>query len=267
MIRGMSALEVIDGVGRRVHLARAPRRIVSLVPSTTETLAALGCADAVVGRTRYCVHPAPWVESVASVGGTKAQDLATLKALAPDLILANEEENRPALWAGLEAIAPLYVAYPRTLDDALGDLRVTSRLVGAEVQGAELVAEIRAARELLRRVARPFRFAYLIWRHPWMAVNGDTFLSALLGEAGGVNVLGDSAERYPALTLAELEAVDPEVVFLPSEPYAFDSRHAEELGALASRARLVDGELLSWHGARLVSGLPYLAALLDELPG
>jgi len=240
-----------------------PQRAVSLVPSTTETLADLGCGGQVVGRTRYCVHPQPWVADVPEIGGTKDPDLARIAALSPDLIVANREENKPAHFDALDAIAPLWVAYPRDVSGALADVLELAALSGAPRAGRDLVARIAAARADLARTVdgrATFRYAYLIWREPWMAVNDDTFIAALLAEAGGRNVLGAHAERYPQVTLDELRGAEPEIVFLPSEPYAFTEDHAADLQQLAPRARLVDGELLSWHGSRLLEAFPYLGA-------
>jgi len=243
-----------------------PRRIVSLVPSATETLHALGVQDRVVGRTRYCVHPRPWVDGLPACGGTKDPDLPAIAALQPDLIVVNEEENRPAQFPALTALAPLHVAFPRDVDGALADVRALAARVGAEEAGAALAGRIEAARvrmhaalEVAAGAAR-FRYAYFIWRRPWMSVNADTFIHALLAEAGGSNVCAAHAERYPALTLDELRAADPDVLLLASEPYPFATEHAAEFAELAPRCRLVDGELLSWHGARLEQAFPYLAA-------
>jgi ABC-type Fe3+-hydroxamate transport system substrate-binding protein len=257
-------IEVTDGIGRRVRLERTPRRIVSLVPSTTESLEALGCGGRVVGRTRYCVHPRPWVDGVAVIGGTKDPDVAAIAALGPDLIVANEEENRPSLWPDLSAIAPLYVAYPRTLDGAVADLRRLGRLVGA---GAEADRRAAAIASLRPGVALPrFRFVALVWRRPWMAAGGDTFISAVLDEVGGVNALAGHVERYPKVAIADLRAAAPDVILLPTEPYPFAPEHAAELGeTLAPRCAVVDGELLSWHGVRLQRALPYLQALASTV--
>lgn len=244
-----------DGVGRAVRLDRPPQRIVSLVPSTTETLFDLGLGERVVGRTRYCVHPADDVASLPTVGGTKNVDLDAVRALEPDLVLGNQEENLPAIWPELEGAQRLYVAYPRSVDDAREDLLRVAHLVGADAAGAALARRIEAGRAALR--PEPFRFACLIWKTPWMAAGDDTYISALLGEWGGVNVVEG---RYPELTLEQLRAQAPDVVLLPSEPFPFAERHLPDLEELASRARLTDGQLLTWHGSRL-------ALALETLPG
>jgi ABC-type Fe3+-hydroxamate transport system substrate-binding protein len=255
----------------------APARIVSLVPSATETLHALGVADRVVGRTRYCVRPRPWVDGLPALGGTKNPDLAGIAALRPDLIVVNEEENKPAHFPALAEIAPLHVAYPRDVEGALADIRALATRVGAAQAGKALVARIEAARaELLRSLARKdsgasgrrgtaalaqprFRYAYFIWRAPWMSVNRDTFIHALLAEAGGENVFAGAADRYPQVTLEEVRAADPGVLLLSSEPYEFRAAHAAEFEELAPRCRLVDGELCSWHGARMEAAFGWLA--------
>jgi ABC-type Fe3+-hydroxamate transport system substrate-binding protein len=244
--------------------AGLPRRIVSLVPSATETLHALGLAERVVGRTRFCVHPRPWVDGVPAVGGTKDPDLAHVARLAPDLVVVNHEENRPEHFPALAALAPLHEGTPRTVDEALLDIAALALRTGAEARGAALAARVQAARTRARErcAARPaFTYAYLIWRSPWMTVGADTYVSALLAEVGGMNVFAARPERYPALDAEQLLAAAPERLFLASEPYPFRPAHAAEFGALAERCRLVDGELLCWHGSRMVAAFPYLETL------
>jgi iron complex transport system substrate-binding protein len=257
-------LTLVDGIGQTVSLSEPARRVVSLVPSTTESLAVLGRGDTVVGRTRYCVHPMPWVESVPEIGGTKSPDLRAIAELAPDLILANQEENLPELWEPLRQIAPLWVAAPANVDEALGDLRAMAVFMGAEQAAAVWCEKIERARLSVHASARSFRFAYLVWRAPWMAVNHQTYISALLGEAGGENVFADRSARYPAVTLDELKEADPDVVLLPSEPFPFELGHTAEFENLAPRCRFVDGELLCWHGTRMAAGFPYLGEFLAE---
>lgn len=249
----MSALSAVDARGVRLTLERAPQRIVSLVPSTTETFFALGAGTQLVGRTRYCVHPQPEVARLAEVGGTKALAWSRLEALRPDLIVANSEENKPEFWERLVAIAPLWVAFPRTLAEAVEDLRDMAVLVGRGERGEELAGEIETARVAARAAAEPggFSYAYLVWREPYMVVSDDTFIARMLAEVGGRNVFAEVEPRYASVTLEQLIAADPERVLLSSEPYDFGIEHADELGPLAERCRLVDGELCSWHGARM----------------
>ncbi len=239
-------------------------RIVSLVPSTTETLFDLGVGGHVVGRTGFCVHP-PEAATVPQVGGTKTPDLERIAALRPDLILTNAEENRAEYMARLVRLAPVASFAPRRVEHALADLVTLGGLVGRWAAGAAFAAEGRAALADLQAQAGLFRFAYLIWREPWMAVGADTFISDVLAQAGGVNVYADAATRYPTLTPGDLFARAPDLIFLPDEPFPFAARHADALAALSPapavwrrRLQLVDGSLFSWHGVRLLAGLRHL---------
>jgi ABC-type Fe3+-hydroxamate transport system substrate-binding protein len=239
-----------------VTLARPAQRIVSLVPSTTETLFDLGVGDRVVGVTRFCVHPDE-ARRRPKIGGTKDALPERIRALAPELVVANCEENTREIFDALRDVAPVWAAFPRTLDDAIADLGSVAALVGADA--GSICAAIEAERRNLAR--QPFAFTYLVWKEPWMAVGTDTFLSAMLAEVGGVNECR-GPERFPTLSLDELAARDG-LVLLSSEPFPFAERHATALGEAGvrrERIRFVDGELLSWHGTRLRLGLPYLRA-------
>jgi ABC-type Fe3+-hydroxamate transport system substrate-binding protein len=250
-------------------------RVVSLCPSLTELVFALGRGSTLVGRSKFCIHPAPEVADVPALGGTKNPHVARVVALRPDLVLLNEEENRREDAEALAAAGvPLHVSFPKDALQTAAMVRDLGRVLDA-VPAAEAMAsdlERRAAAVRARAAARlargapPARFAYLIWRRPWMAVGGDTFVSAMLAGAGGVNALADRAARYPEVTAAELAAATPDRVLLSSEPFPFAERHADELaeatGLPRARFVLVDGELLSWHGARTAEGVEYAERLL-----
>lgn len=240
-----------------------PRRVVSLVPSTTRTVDDLGAGDRLVGVTRFCVSP-PWVRALPKVGGTKDVDVARVLALAPDLVLANAEENTRAIVDALAPHVPLWVPLPRTLDDAAADVIATAALL--HVDPGPWAARLDAARATLRAAARPLRVAYLIWHEPLMTASSDTFVDAVLREAGLTNVFAARTGRYPAITAAELGAADPDLVLLSTEPFPFRARHADALAAASGlpreRFRQVDGEACTWHGTRLVTGLADLAACL-----
>ncbi len=251
-----------DGRGKVISLAEPPRRIVSLVPSTTESLFALGCGDAVVGVTRFCVHPADRLDGRTRVGGTKDLVVARLEALRPDLVIGNVEENTAEMFETIEERFPLYAAFPRTVDDAIADLRTMGALVGAAEAAEAWAARITAARQRLHAsVTASKTFAYLIWRSPWMAVSDDTFISAMLAEAGLSNGLAGAESRYPTIEPATLSKFD--AILLSSEPFPFKDKHRMELADLAgipeSRLSLVDGELCSWHGVRMAAAFDWLA--------
>ena len=256
--------ELVDGRGRRFRVDpdRSPRRIVSLVPSTTETLFALGAGERVVGVTRFCRHPADALAELPRVGGTKDVDPERVLALEPDLVFANVEENTREIVEALDARVPVWAAFPRTVDEAVADVRATGLLSGGDPAAlAAWEAEVARARAALAaRAPTPWTFAYLVWRRPWMAAGTDTFIAALLGLAGGRPVL--DAPRYPTLDEADLRRADR--VLLPDEPFRFRARHADEIAALGvprDRIHLVDGELLCWHGTRMAAGLRYLHEL------
>jgi len=259
----------VDGRGRPLRLERPPERIVSLVPSTTETLFALGCGARVVGRTRFCVHPDA-VAAIPTVGGTKDVDPDRVRALAPDLIVGNCEETSREIFDALDAVAPIWAAFPRDVDGALADLDAMGELTGERGAAAIHRAAIERARGALRaaRGDRTFRYAYLIWREPWMAAGADTFIASMLAEAGGVNALAGWQGRFPPIDPTALGAADLDVVLLSSEPFPFRERHRAELAAASDlpldRIRFVDGELMSWHGARMRLALPALERAIRE---
>jgi iron complex transport system substrate-binding protein len=240
-------------------------RIVSLCPSLTELVFDLGRGDDLVGRTKFCVHPAGRVERVESVGGTKNPKIARIVELAPDLVLLNEEENRREDAEALAAAGVrCHVSFPRDVGETARMVRDIGAVLERPAEAERIAADIerRAARvrESARR-APTVRYAYLIWRNPWMVAAGDTFVTAMLALPGGVNVFADHPERYPTVTPEELAAADPDVVLLSSEPFPFKEKHAEELAAATGLARermeLVDGEYLTWHGSRTPDGIDY----------
>lgn len=245
-------------------------RLISLCPSLTELLYDLGAADEVVGRTKFCVHPSPWVDGIEKVGGTKNPKVARIIALAPDLVVMNEEENRLEDASALrDAGLTVLSSMPRTAADTAKMVRDIAAAIGRADAGARIAGDIEHRADRVRAAALTaplISYAYLIWRDPWMSVSDDTFISALLALAGGRNVFGAAAARYPTITLDALRASPPDVVFLSSEPFPFSPAHATELaGALsidAERVVLCDGELLSWHGSRTPAGIDYAEALI-----
>jgi len=236
-------------------------RLVSLCPSTTELLFVLGLGDRLVGVTQYCIHPAEGVAPIEKIGGTKDPDIAAITALAPDLVLLNREENRREDWQALErAGITCHLSYPCSPVEARDMVAALGDRLGVETAAAAIVDEIDAARERAR-IAAPangVRIAYLIWRKPWMTVNGKTYISALLAEAGAINVFAASPRLYPEISATDLRDARPDRVLLSSEPFPFKQRHADELaeatGLEPDRFIFVDGENLSWHGSRTAAG-------------
>lgn len=245
-------------------------RIVSLCPSLTELVHDLGAADQVVGRTKFCIHPQPWVSGIEAVGGTKNPKIDRIVALAPDLVLMNEEENRAEDARALaDAGIAVHSTMPRNAHDTAQMVRSIAQAIGRVTDGERIATDIewRAARVQRDAAAlAPVSYAYFIWRDPWMTVNDDTFIAALLAMAGGRNVFGSRGDRYPTVTIDQLHAAGPDVVFLSSEPFPFASKHVDELvtatGWPRTRFALADGEMLSWHGSRTPAGIDYAEGLM-----
>ncbi len=281
--------DVKDALGRS-FLAGGYLRIVSLVPSWTESLFRLGAGERVVGVTDYCVEPAAALE-VRRVGGTKNPRLDDIVGLHPDLVVANIEENRRGDIERLQSAGiPAFVTDAHTVEQALVELRRLGELVG----GANLKAVVEPIEEELKaQRARPAprrpRVFIAIWRDPWMTVNGETFIGDMVRVCGGQNVfeererrfplsadvgspgeertVGGRDRRYPRVSVQEIVERAPDLILLPDEPFAFCERDAQEWRervGLRARVELVDGKVLSWYGVRMGESMRRLKVLLDE---
>lgn len=264
---------LVDASGVALAAAGPPRRIVSLIPSTTETLCALGLADALVGVTAYCREPAAIVRDKTRVGGEKTPDLETIRALAPDLVVANIEENvREHIDTLRRWGIPVWVTYPRTVAGAIQMIRELGTVTGTRARASALADELEArlAEVGARSAGRPpVSVFYAIWREPWMTIGADTYIHDMLRVCGGANIFAAHAARYPVVTLEEVAARRPQVILLPDEPFRFREVHRRdfarfgEIPAVASgRIHLVDGKPFSWHGPRIAEALGTVPALL-----
>ena len=252
--------------------AAPPRRIVSLIPSTTELLCALGLADALVGVTVYCVEPRDVVRGKTRVGGEKDPDLAVIRALTPDLVVANIEENRAEDITALRAAGiPVWVTYPRTVAEGLAMIRELGEVTGTSDNARAMLATLEPLYETARaRISErsAVRVFYPIWRQPWMTIGSDTYVHDLLRICGGANVFADRT-RYPTVTLEEVAERAPAVILLPDEPFRFRRAHLADFDAYPAvpavherRIHLVDGKRFSWHGPRLAQALTTVPDLL-----
>lgn len=264
---------VRDAFGKPFELAEPARRIVSLIPSITETLFSLGAADRVVGVTRFCTEPPDGVATKPKVGGQKNPQVDAILDLKPDLVIANVEENRKAdveaMWAaGLKVL----VTYPRTVREGIRLIRDLGVLAGeggrarAIAEGCEAaLAEAAHAPPGRARV----RVFCPIWRRPYMTINHDTYVHDVLQVCGGENIFADGGARYPVVTLAEMAERKPEVILLPDEPYPFGEKHLPDFRAFpdvpavrGGRVHCLDGKVLSWYGPRIPHSLRALGSLL-----
>jgi ABC-type Fe3+-hydroxamate transport system substrate-binding protein len=247
------------------QLDAAPQRIVSLVPSQTELLYHLGLNERVAGITKFCVHPQHWYRHKTRVGGTKQVNIAAVKALQPDLVIANKEENVQAQAEALAGFAPVYVTDVATVQDALHMMANVGRLTHTQAKAGELVAAISRGLGGVQPLAKPVGVLYLIWKDPFMCAGSDTFISDMLLHCGLHNLAG--GERYPTITANDLQRINPPLVLLSSEPYPFKQKHIAALQALLphSRILLADGEMFSWYGSRMLYAAGYLQQLLRQL--
>ena len=264
-----------DAIGVVHPVADADARIVSLVPSLTELLFALGLGAQVVGRTGFCIHPRDEVRRVAKVGGTKDVALDKVLALAPTHLIVNIDENRRETFDALAArVAHVIVTHPLAPDDNLQLYRMFGAIFGRQAAAGALAARYVGAREALRAAIGAVpeqKVLYLIWRKPWYTVARSTYVSAMLALARWQTVPAVSAPRYPTLADDAPAWREADRILLSTEPYAFKQKDASALAAtLAGRGSpvpvtLIDGEMTSWYGARAIAGLHYLARVRHDL--
>ena len=258
-----------DGMGQEVTVNFPPKRIVSIVPSQTELLFNLGLDKEIIGLTKFCIHPIEKFAERTKVGGTKKLNIDLIKDLKPDLIIGNKEENTQSDIEELSQFFPVWMSDIFTLDDAMKAISDIGELVDRSPEAAYLNHLISAGFNDLKTLALQNRIdkeaAYLIWRKPYMAAGKNTFINDVLVSNGITNVI--DAERYPEITLKKLEELNPQLILLSSEPYPFKEKHIEEIQEALPEAKimLVDGEMFSWYGSRLVKAVQYFFEFQKEL--
>ncbi|MCR9246432.1 MAG: helical backbone metal receptor [bacterium] len=255
-------------------MSSSVRRIVSLVPSTTESVVALGAGDRLVGCTRYCTEPGEDLVTVARVGGTKNPKLEAIAELEPDLVLVNAEENELGHIAWLRARFPVLQQTPRTVAEAAAELRELALHLDAmaTVQPFLLRIEAQLAAAEVARLERPApRAFYAIWRKPWMSINGDTFIHDVLRVAGAINICEATSDRYPEAAPERLVSAGVDLVLLPSEPWEFDAEQRDELRARRTfgdaTVVLCDGRDFCWHGVRMADGIGNAVEVIARAAG
>jgi ABC-type Fe3+-hydroxamate transport system substrate-binding protein len=258
-----------DQLNRDIEVNFPPKRIISLVPSQTELLFDLGLDKEIVGLTKFCIHPIEKFAERTKVGGTKKLNLDLIRSLQPDLIIGNKEENEQVQIELLMAEFPVWMSDISTLKDAQQTILQIGELVNRQPESAYLNFLINAGFTDLQTLALQQGIdktvAYLIWRSPYMFAGKETFIDDILTINGLRNVIKQS--RYPAYDLTELRALKPDLIFLSSEPYPFKEKHLEEIknAVPGAKVMLVDGEMFSWYGSRLVKAVQYLFQLQKEL--
>ncbi|MGB0896661.1 MAG: ABC transporter substrate-binding protein [Flavobacteriaceae bacterium] len=259
-----------DQLGRELQFKTAPKRIVSLVPSQTELLVDLGLEAFIVGVTKFCVHPVHIRKSATIVGGTKQVHYDKIKALQPDVILCNKEENTKEMVEALENIAPVHVSEIYTIHDTVDLIEhygklftIESKANSINVQLVQLYNAFKADMEL----KKPIKVAYFIWRKPWMVAANNTIIQHLLSLNKFENVYTE-LNRYPEVSIETLKTThQPDVILLSSEPYPFKEKHILELQQILPQQQilLVDGEYFSWYGTRLLGAFDYFKTLRTKI--
>lgn len=254
-----------DQLNRYINLLSVPKRIISVVPSQTELLFYLGLDEEVIGITKYCIHPEDKFKSTVKVGGTKQLDVDRIKSLKPDLIIANKEENERSQLEELMQHFPVWISDIYNLKDAVEMIECVSKLVGREEKGLALSQSINEKFDTFQVTKSGLRTAYFIWRKPYMLGGKNTFIDDMLQKCGLINAF--NLERYPEINARQLLQANPDVVLLSSEPYPFKEKHINEIKAIvpSAKTKLVDGEMFSWYGSRLLDAPLYFATLINEL--
>ena len=246
-------------MGREIHVPLEPKRIISLVPSQTELLYDLGLSEEVIGITKFCIHPAAWFRVKQRVGGTKQLNIELIRSLNPDLIIGNKEENTKEDIEALAQEFPVWMSDISTFDDALSMIDVLGDMLNREDEAELLVEDITEAFAPLENLGQQQSFLYFIWDDPAFLTGKNTFIDSMLTKIGYINAC--ELERYPALT--ECPNVQPDVVFLSSEPYPFKENHRQKFQEMYPKAdiRLIDGEMCSWYGSRMKLAATYFENL------
>jgi len=258
---------VQDQLDQILDFEKAPERVVSVVPSQTELLHFMGLDESVIGITKFCVHPNEWYKFKTRVGGTKNLNISKIKNLKPDFVLANQEENTKEDIDAISQICNVYTSSIYNFKDAYKMIEDVGIIFQKKHESLLLIDQLKSDLED-RQITSSIRSAYLIWHKPYMTISSNTFIHFLLNHFGFKNVfagIGDS--RYPEISIEQLIDAKPEIVFLSSEPYPFKNKHVKELKKqlIGANVLLVDGELFSWYGPRLLHTSKYVKTLKENL--
>lgn len=259
-------MEFIDQLNRVVKLSKTPTRIVSLVPSQTELLVDLGLRDNIVGVTKFCVHPNKLRKEKTIVGGTKNVHFEKVKALNPDIVICNKEENTEEIVIELEKIAPVWVSDISNISECieminrLGEVFEVSQ--SALLISSKILSELKVFRAFSEKLPIK-KVVYLIWKDPYMAAGRDTFINELLKLNRFENLFTDENSRYPEVREELLRQA--ETILLSTEPFPFKQKHVSEFQKeFKAEVKLVDGEFFSWYGSRMTKAFEYFKRLHES---
>lgn len=253
-------IHIVDQVGQPLSFIQTPKKIISLVPSLTQTLCDVHLEDSIVGVTKFCVHPKRIRQKASVIGGTKNPRIPEIIRLNPDFIIANKEENRKEDIVELQKHCPVYTSDIATIDDFLGFCDDFSSIFPQSGFN-----QLKSNVEIINKentIKNKYRACYLIWKNPYMTVGNDTYIHNLMEKYGFENVFKKKI-RYPEITIEDIILSPAEIVFLSSEPYPFKKKDSEELSQYlpGKQVILVDGEMMSWYGSAILNAHTYLKEL------
>lgn len=258
----------VDQLGDEIVLPSKPKRIVSLVPSQSELLFYLGLSDQIVGLTKFCVHPLSEVKSKTIVGGTKKFRFDVIDQLKPDLIIGNKEENYKEGIDSLKSKYPVWMSDIVTLDDSFDMIQKIGKITGKQESADRLVQSIQKEFNSIEKLSdQREKVVYIIWENPLMIVGNETFISSMIERIGFKNMGVHLSGRYPEISINDLKELGPDLIFLSSEPFPFKQEHKIRFEELfpSSKVELVDGEMFSWYGNRLLHAVDYFKGLWNRL--
>jgi ABC-type Fe3+-hydroxamate transport system substrate-binding protein len=255
-----------DQIGNQVNLKDKPKRVISLVPSQSEYLWDLGLREELVGITKFCIHPEEMFREIERVGGTKKLDLEKIRQLNPDLVIGNKEENERSQIELLRKEFPVWMSDIYTFEDAFEMMCSLGVILGKEKRAQLIVKKLKDSLLNVKEIFAWQRAAYFIWNDPYMLAAKNTFIDHVLYHIGLQNTLG-RWQRYPVLDEEALKKINPEFCFLSSEPFPFKEKHVMELQKILpdSKIMIVDGEVFSWYGTRLLHLEQYVTELKKEI--
>lgn len=255
-------LQFTDMMGQQIQLHHYPKRIISVVPSQTEFLFSIGLEEEVIGITKFCIHPASWFATKQRIGGTKTLNIAQILSLNPDIIIANKEENTQEDILALQQHIPVWISDIETIEDAYTMMLGLGALTNKQSDAESIVASIKNNFDALPPIFKGKKVAYFIWRNPYMAAAQHTFIHQVLEHIGAINAFA-AYERYPEISEDLLMHTTIDILLLSSEPYPFKEQHIHALQNILPRTKiiLVDGEMFSWYGSRML----HVKAFLEQL--
>lgn len=255
-----------DQLKRTIELSQTPKKIISLVPSQTELLFDLGLDEEVIGITKFCVHPEKCFQTKTRVGGTKQLNVEKIKELKPDLIIANKEENFQQQIEELEKDFPIWISNINNLDDAIEMIESIGTITNKQSKAKQITSQIDEQFSQLKTQNPKLQTCYLIWQNPYMTTGGDTFINDMMSRAGFENIF-QNRNRYPEISIEQLQTSNCKLLLLSSEPFPFKQKHVDELQPLLPDTKiiLVDGEMFSWYGSRLLKVPAYFQQLQNQV--